>query len=292
MSLAPTASLARSLRLRMRDGAALPACLWSPNGEPRAVSLLLHAFGDYRRAFAHLGPWLARRGVLALSYDQRGFGETHGFGRWAGEAQYICDALDAAAWLRGLSPSAPLLAMGESMGGSVAIAAAAEQASFADGLILANPAVRKHHPYRAPLDLAIYGLDLLAPAAAITLKRESLACGRPARRRLAKDPRVLRRIRADTYAGCVRLADHATLAATRVRAPALVLFGRRDWLIHRRSVEALTRDLAGPVRLVTFADLPHLILQCDARHRVLRVVDGWIDRATVRNGLKNSALLR
>ena len=56
------------------DGTALPLHAWRPTGEPRAVILALHGFNDYGLFFGDPGDFLALRGIVSYSYDQRGFG--------------------------------------------------------------------------------------------------------------------------------------------------------------------------------------------------------------------------
>src|SRR5689334_11517525 len=113
------------------DGVALPLRRSLPKGEPRAVILALHGFNDYSNAFAIPAPTFAAAGIATYAYDQRGFGEAPGTGRWAGETRMAADAVVAAHLLRQRYPGVPLYLMGESMGGAVAILAAAGTKSVA-----------------------------------------------------------------------------------------------------------------------------------------------------------------
>lgn len=47
----------------MDDGYPLPFDAWQPAGKARAVVLALHGFNEYRKAFADVGPFLARQGI-------------------------------------------------------------------------------------------------------------------------------------------------------------------------------------------------------------------------------------
>ena len=124
------------------DGLRLPLMSWQPQ-EPAAIMLGLHGYGDYRRAFRLAGPWLAARRIALFAYDQRGFGETESRGRWAGAGELIQDLAEAVLLLRQRYPALPLYVIGESMGGSVALAGMGQgKVVGVDRLILVAPAVR------------------------------------------------------------------------------------------------------------------------------------------------------
>src|SRR5437588_6528375 len=134
-------------RARMRcgsffasDGAAVPYRLWTAR-KPQAAVLLLHGAFDYAAAFDEIGPKLARKGFAALAIDQRGFGATGSRGHWSGTARMAEDAGDAAEFLLArLGTDQPLFVIGESMGGAVAIhAAAAGAIQHLRGIVLVAP---------------------------------------------------------------------------------------------------------------------------------------------------------
>ena len=135
------------------DGARLPLICWQPP-EPAAIMLGLHGYGDYRRAFRLVGPWLAARRIALFAYDQRGFGETGQRGQWPGAAELIQDLAEAVSLLRDRYPALPLYLIGESMGASVALAGVGRgEVEGVDRLIVAAPAVRGRVPPHASLQM-------------------------------------------------------------------------------------------------------------------------------------------
>ena len=157
--------------LIVADRSRLPLACWTPEGRTRALVLGLHGYGDYRRAFRLAGPWLAARDVAFYAYDQRGFGETETRGQWPGAHELIHDLADAVGALRQHHPDLPLVLMGESMGGAVALAALAEGAITTEGLILAAPGVRGDVPLRQVHDVALRLAALALPWLAVELRR-------------------------------------------------------------------------------------------------------------------------
>ena len=69
----------------MADGYRLPLRKWGSTAHPKTILLALHGLNDYSNAFALLGTYMGKRGVLTYAYDQRGFGVIAQRGRWAGE---------------------------------------------------------------------------------------------------------------------------------------------------------------------------------------------------------------
>jgi alpha-beta hydrolase superfamily lysophospholipase len=107
------------------------------------VILALHGFNDHGRFFDAPGTWLAARGVTSYAYDQRGFGASSNRGVWPGTDTLVRDVREAAGAIRRRHPETPFFVLGESMGGAVALVAAATDGGLpADGLILSAPAVR------------------------------------------------------------------------------------------------------------------------------------------------------
>src|SRR5262249_56480097 len=91
------------------------------NGQPKAVILGLHGFGDYRDAFDEPAEIWSRAGIVTYAYDQRGFGQSPTRGRWPGTETLVEDAKAVAALLHERYPDLPIYVVGESMGGAPAL---------------------------------------------------------------------------------------------------------------------------------------------------------------------------
>ena len=273
---------ARERVLVMADGFRLPAITWEPAGPPVASVIALHGFGDFRLAFAEVGPALARSGVLVHAYDQRGFGDTDGRGRWHGWRRLVRD-LKAVIGLLAPTDGTPLFLLGESMGGGVALVATARfRPEPVRGLILVEPAVRRGARLRLIWNVAVGTLALVAPGYSRRLIRGTHAAFTPAaRQRLAHDPRIVRVIRADAYNGLLSLADAASAGARRLRLPTLLLYGRADGIIPLRLLERAARDLRPVVTALRYPDAPHLLLQTHGYGGALADVCAWIDGASL-----------
>jgi alpha-beta hydrolase superfamily lysophospholipase len=219
----------------VEDGYRLPLTIWPAAGPPRAIVLALHGLNDYRRAFDDLAHYLAGRGITTYAYDQRGFGESEGRGLWHGSEPMVRDLIAMANLLRARHPDLPLYLMGESMGGAVLLAAAAEADPPlpVQGQILIAPAVwgRRTMPFYQR-----WGLWLAAHTApGKTLTGEGLDIqptdNLEMLRAWAKDPWVIKATRVDVLWGISNLMDRAVTAAGALQVPTLILYGERDEII-------------------------------------------------------------
>jgi acylglycerol lipase len=250
-------------RLIMGDGTRVPLAVWRPNEAPRAIVLGLHGYGDYRQAFATAGRWLSARGIALLAYDQRGFGETATRGQWPGAEALVQDLADAVEALRAEEPKLPLIVLGESMGGSVALAGLASgRVASVDRLILAAPGVRASDmPLRQLHDLALRLGALALPWLAVELRRGARPWLAPEESaRLADDPLILRELSVGTYDGLIELANLASAQPEVELPPTLLLYGELDATIPKAAIEDLAERLGEQATLRLYPERHHLLL--------------------------------
>src|ERR1700722_19068964 len=282
-SLAAIDPLGRRLRcgsFAASDGEFVPYRLWL-SGTPRAAIILLHGCCDYSGAFDAIGPRLARAGFAVLAYDQRGFGSTASRGKWAGADRVIADLADATAFLRGrVGACVPVFAIGESMGGAVAIHAAASQSNLdIAGLVLVAPGALAS-PFRKSVYQWILGaFRAVAGDVEVAIERvDGVGLTDAAAIRLLGDPLVMRSITADLLEGVIGLAHSAVEAAREVTIPTLTMVGTQDDLLRRDCVFQLHQNLGGPKSWAAIKDGPHLLLHWEKGAKVLRTARKWIER--------------
>ena len=266
------------------DGARLPLRIWpavDASGAPItpwAVVVGLHGFDDYRAAFGLAGGYWARAGVTTYAYDQRGFGEAPGRGLWAGRGLMVADLRTVASLVRPRHPGAVLAVVGESMGGAVAVCAAADDPpAGVDRWVLDSPAVWGWGA-QPPLNAA--ALWLLAhtlPARTLTapswLARRIHATDNVEElRRMGRDRRMIFSTRTDTTYGLVGLMQDARERIGRMRDPAraLYLYGARDDLIPKAAAFHAAADLEAAGGRTAYYETGHHLLTRDLqRARVL-----------------------
>ncbi len=255
-----------AIDVRTADGWSLRADLTEPGGAARGVAVLAHALMTRRTASdrprgAGLARFLAESGWCAVAFDFRGHGDsapTDGAGRGIGYDDFVRGDLpavcDFARWRAG---GLPLVLVGHSLGGAVALASAATGAVEADAIvaIAANVWLPELEPSRAvwAAKRALLGASLglarplgRAPARLLRLGSDDETLGV-----LADLARFARRGRWESAGGEDYLA-----ALARLRAPALEVVSDGD------------RFECSPESGGRFA------ARCGGRCEVLRVAEG------------------
>ena len=240
----------------VQDGARLPYLRWSPEGaEPDVVIVALHGMNDHNASFRLAGPWWARHGIETWSFDQRGFGQAPGRGKWAGEATMTQDLRTVVDLVRARRPGAKIAVVGESMGGSLAAAAfASAEPPKADQVVLLAPGVWGWSSQslfnRASLWVAARALGDLAVEPPDFIARRIVASSNLLELyRNGRDPESILSTRFDTISGLVDLMQSASVSLGKTKVPTLMLYGAHDQVVE-----------PGPMRraLINAADAPNL----------------------------------
>jgi alpha-beta hydrolase superfamily lysophospholipase len=271
--------------IHMPDGVDLPLRQWQPWDRPTEAAILgLHGFNDYSKGLAAVGKGMARRGFAFYAYDQRGFGASPQHGIWPGEAQLVADLRVAARLVRAKHPGLPLFLLGESMGGSVIMAAmTGEGPPIADGVILAAPAIWGFQTMpsiqREAIEISAHTVPWMKVVP--TGVHVQASDNRAALRDLARDPLVIKETRVDTAYGLVQLMSTAFDAAARLDKPRwLVMFGEREAILSRGAVnEAIPRfpEVAPDHgRLAIYRRGYHLLLRDFGQYEVFDDIAAWI----------------
>ncbi len=268
------------------DGARLPLKSWLPaEGQPQAVIIALHGFNDYSNFFNSAGAHFAKHGIASYAYDQRGFGGAPNRGVWPGEATLASDLRQAAQVIAQRHPGRPLFILGESMGGAVAmLAAAGHELPIADGLILSAPAVwgRASMPWYQ--NVALWVAAHTVPQGRVTGRGLGIRASdnTPMLEALGRDPMVIKDTRIDAVFGLVGLMDAAMAAAQAIDRPTLVLWGRNDQLIPegviRELLAHLPEETAKSSRAVFYHNGWHMLLRDLQAEVVFRDILSWLKR--------------
>jgi alpha-beta hydrolase superfamily lysophospholipase len=237
---------------------------WPAEGPTRAAILALHGFGDAGDlAFESAARAWSGRGIAVYAPDQRGFGANATRKRWPGDDALVTDAVALSRAVRALNPGMPLVVVGESMGGGIALAAAAEGLD-ADALVLSGPAIAGGDALNPLLRAGGRAFATVAPDRRWT--GEGLVAIRPtdnpeALARTVADPRHFADPSSRELYGLVRLMDRAAAVAPAVQIPTLVLVGARDEVLDPEAITAVARRIPGLVAIVDYADGWHWLFR-------------------------------
>jgi len=253
---------------------------WRPQGAARAALVLLHGLAEHSDRYGELVARLVDLKIAVHALDHRGHGRSAGpranIGRFA---WLVEDAAARLAAARAEEPRRPLLLLGHSLGGAVALATALQHR--VDALILSAPAVGADpHPPWARLAIARL-LSALAPSVGVlTLPSDALSRDPEVGRRYDADPLVYRgAIPARSIIELLDAMRDLRARAPLLRAPVLVMHGTADRLVPLAHCEPVYERLGSPDRtLLRFEGFYHELFNDPERARVFEALAAWIGR--------------
>jgi alpha-beta hydrolase superfamily lysophospholipase len=275
--------------MRTREGEAflaggyrVHARRWLPDGEPAAIAVLVHGLAEHSGRYETLAARLVARGFAVHSYDQRGHGRTGGarsnIGRFT---DLVADAAACIEHARLEHPAGPVLLLGHSMGGAVALATALAHPSLIDRLVLSAPAVGADPAVPKLQVLVGHLLSRIAPSVGILRLDAAL---------VSRDPVVVRAYEADplVFHGSLPARTLVELLgamkrlhrdAPALRMPVLVLHGTDDRLVPLAFTEPVYARLASLDRtVICYEGFYHEVFNEPGRERVFADLEAWLDR--------------
>lgn len=248
---------------RAGDGFVLGMSQWQAQNA-RAVIVALHGMNDYGQFIELAAKHWQARGIATYAYDQRGFGRTEGNGRWPGHEAMAEDARTFVALVRAKHPGVPVYLLGESMGGAVAMVAAAGRAEpVADGLVLVSPALWGWSNLDIVKRSALWAMMQIAPGSRLTGRGLNI---KPSDNEqmlvaLGRDPYVIKATRVDAVYGLTDLMEAAWLGVPGVRVPTMVLYADGDEVVPSKPIVEAAAAMPGTKHVVCYNDGFHMLLR-------------------------------
>src|SRR6266508_3748396 len=120
-----------------RDGLILFERAWLPDGQARAVVVLVHGFAEHSGRYEHVGQALAARGYAVEALDLRGHGHSTGDRAFVRSySRFLADLRRFLARVNRRHPGTPLFLLGHSMGGTIVALFAIHDQPAVQGIVL------------------------------------------------------------------------------------------------------------------------------------------------------------
>jgi alpha-beta hydrolase superfamily lysophospholipase len=124
------------------DGVTLAARAWMVP-EPRAMVAVVHGINEHSGRYGFIAGRANERGLGVVSMDLRGHGRSPGERSYVERFDdYLLDVDALLAKARELAPGRPVILMGHSMGGAIALRWAAQRGEPLAGLVLSSAALK------------------------------------------------------------------------------------------------------------------------------------------------------
>ncbi|GAA4714096.1 monoacylglycerol lipase [Pseudonocardia yuanmonensis] len=251
---------------------------WLPEGETTGVVLVSHGLGEHSGRYAHLAEALVSDGWAVYAPDHAGHGLSAGRRVDGGPENWVPDLDLVRRHAAARHPGRPVMLLGHSMGGLIALRYAAAHQAALGGLVLSAPALSKQAvPGRlVPL---LTALARIAP----TLRPAGIDVAH-----VSKDPAVVAAYRADPLvhhghptlrlgAAMFDAMDDALAAAGDLRLPVLLQHGVDDRITTVDTTRALSAALGSEdLTVELYEGLWHEIYNEPERDRPIADLRAWL----------------
>lgn len=272
-------------QLRSFDGLRLHAARWIPDGEPKALLLIIHGYSEHGGRYEHVARYLAERGFAVASLDYRGHGRSEGARATVARFPHTTADVEACyAWARQLWPDKPVYIIGHSMGALVTLLFALSPERDVAGVVLSG----------APLDAASTPtplvwlskvLNRVKPGwRVVPLNRTAVTRSAEVLKATALDP-LMERVPLSAHLAyeIIQEARHVLSRLPELKIPILYLHGEADTIVGAAgSREAYTRTGSSDKTLKIYPGLYHELFNEPEREQILNDVVTWLEARLAR----------
>ena len=250
------------------DGTTIHHQAWLPDGGARAVIVLVHGLGEHSGRYRHVAQVLVDAGYAVHALDHRGHGRSSGKRAFVKHYdEFLRDLHQFRRMVEAEHPGTPLVLLGHSMGGNIAVGYTLAHQDGIAALVLSGPALEVGEDF-SPLRLKIF--------AAIAKVAPGL---RPQGAAYRRDPLVFTgKVSAGLGAALIGAMQTFPDRYEQLRLPILVLHGTDDQLADvagSRELEAgaVNADLTAHY----YEGLYHEVFNEPEQDRVLADLTTWLD---------------
>lgn len=268
-----------------------PCVSWLPEGKAKVAMLCIHGFSLHKGCYLAFGKEMAKEGIATYAIDLRGFGESkeksdHTFLDFNG---FLVDIKATLERIHQEQPGVPVIILGESMGGAVALRTAALYPDLVSGLIASVPARDRFGMsgdeakvgFKAGLRTIFGGYSKPIDNAALGAVEKISEKEELRKQWTGSDPLMRTNFSAKEFIEFDEfMADNLSAAAMVKDSPVLFIQGTNDKLIRPAGTWRLFEHLSTPNRqMVLSKNSEHLIFE-EAQFKPddIRFVSTWIDR--------------
>ena len=258
------------------DGGAQLIRDWDPLGTVKADIVLVHGLGEHSGRYARTGSLLAEAAYKVRGFDLLGFGASSGeradVARWSLFLDQVEGNLRSAR-----TEGRPLILMGHSLGGLIALDYALAERPRPDLLVLSSPALGGGKGWQrslAPILARLFPTTLVPSR----ITGDQLSRDPKVGEAYFADPLVLTKASTRLGASIFSTQDRLLAALDALDIPTLVIHGGQDNLVPTDTSEALTR-VTGLTRRV-FPELRHETMNEPEGPEVVAEIIDWIASKT------------
>lgn len=271
----------RELQLPGCQDATLHGQAWLPERAPRAIIVVAHGLAEHGGRYSVLASRLVEKGYAVYALDHRGHGRSSGRRASIDKFEYLVSDLGTfVGRAQREHPDTPVILLGHSMGGAVALACALKHHRVLRGLVLSAPALSAGESVSALKLWTVKLLSAVSPnAGALKLPAAAVSRDPAVVHAYESDPLVYRgAIPARTLAELLKAMQLLQQKAHELRIPVLIQHGTADSLVPLAALHPIYQHLgvAKSRTLLVYEGLYHEVYNEPERDRVTGDLEGWL----------------
>jgi len=273
-----------TVTLRTADGLSLEVRRWQEDTVPhRWTFVIVHGLGEHSGRYQHLAARFTPLGATVYAMDQRGHGRSGGKRGHAPSLDALLDDIDAVVLRARADDGSPVVLIGHSFGGLLAIAYALKHADHIDRAIFSAPLLKVKQRVPAWKRALSTVLPRIAPG--MTFSNEvdaSLLSHDPGNGpAYTSDPLVHDHITAGLYGDTIARGEEFIMRAPELRVPFLLMQGRDDQIVDPVGSQRFFARAAAPDRaFCLYPGLYHEIFNELDREKVFQDIESWLTQRT------------
>ena len=263
------------------DGTGIFRQSWLPDADPTGVVMLIHGLGEHSGRYGHVAEALVAAGHAVHALDHRGHGKSDGKRAYVKSYdEFMTDLEQFRAIIESEHPGRPLIVLGHSMGGNLAVGHVLDHLAGVAGLALSGAALKVGDDL-SPTQIRIFRMIAkVAPG----FRPQALSADA-----ISRDPAVVDAYRNDPLvctgkisaglgAALIEAMDRFPSRYPELRLPILVMHGTDDQLADIAGSHELEDGAVNATVTSHYYDgLYHEIFNEPERDRVLADLVAWID---------------
>jgi acylglycerol lipase len=267
--------------IHMEPSVQVAAAGWIPE-RPKAIALLSHGHAEHLGRYSHVVSSLADDGFAIYGIDHRGHGRSTGTRALvASFDQAVQDLYVLALHTQQRHPGLPIVLIGHSMGGLIALRYALRHQRMLTALVTSGPALIIDAAIPSPLVTAGKLASRVAPKAQLPRSRPELC-------ELSRAPIVRQHLDIDhrVWRGQPRLRTAATMLAAgeetrhrlgEITLPLLAMHGAEDRVTSARGTELMRDRVASEDKtVILWEKMRHEIFNAPERAKVIGMMRSWL----------------
>ncbi len=267
--------------IHMQPGVQVAAAGWNPE-RPKAIALLSHGHAEHLGRYSHVVSSLADDGFAVYGADHRGHGRSTGTRALVMSFdQLVQDFHVLALYAQQRHSGLPIVLIGHSMGGLIALRYALRHQRMLAALVTSGPALIIDEGVPLPVVFAGKIASKVAP-------KVQLPRSRAERCELSREPMVRQHLDIDhrVWRGQARLRTAAMMLAAaeetrgrlgEITLPLLAMHGAEDRVTSPRGTELMRERVASTDKtVILWEGMRHEIFNAPERAEVIGTMQSWL----------------